>query len=136
MKNLLYSILIIAAIVGCSSVQTSTKGKKNPSGVQNDTVRIANDSLQYELIVIEPGFYGWLAGQPQQGYYSQSSMEISNNFKVMEYNLRTRNPMQYGVNLYTFPIEYDRNIDYGYEVNYMLYNYFLFFEQTYNQRLK
>ena len=63
-------------------------------------------------------------------------MEISNNFKVAEYNLRTRSPMQYGINLYVWPIEYDRNIDYGYEVNYMLYNYFLFFEQKYNQRLK
>jgi hypothetical protein len=136
MKNLLYSILIIAAIVGCSSVQTSTNGKTNPSGVQNDTIRIANDSLQYEIIVIEPGFYGWLARQPPQGYFTQSSMEISNNFKVMEYNLRTNSPKRYGVNLYTFSIEYDRNIDYGYEVNYMLYNYFLFFEQKYNQRLK
>lgn len=127
---------MIAAIVGCSSVQTSTNGKKKSLAVQNDTVRIANDSLQYEVIVIEPGFYGFLATQPQQGYYTQSSMEISNNFKVAEYNLRTRSPMQYGINLYVWPIEYDRNIDYGYEVNYMLYNYFLFFEQKYNQRLK
>jgi hypothetical protein len=136
MKNLMYSILIIAAIVGCSSIKTERKKKETPSGIKNDTVRIANDSLEYEVIVIEPGFYAWLATQPPQGFYVQSSMEISNNFKVMEYNLRTINPMRYGPNLYPFSIDYDRNIDYGYEVNYLLFNYFLFFEQKYNQRLK
>ncbi|MGO2102488.1 MAG: DUF6146 family protein, partial [Psychroflexus halocasei] len=33
-------------------------------------------------------------------------------------------------------IDYQPHIDYGYEVNYMLYHYFLFFEQKYNQKLR
>jgi hypothetical protein len=136
MKTILYSIFIIVAIAGCSSVNIGAKIKKDPAGVKNDTVRIANDSLEYEVIVIEIGFYGWLATQPKQGFYTQSSMEISNNFKVTEYNLRVQNPMRYKTNLYPFRIDYDRNADYGYEVNYMLHNYFLFFEQKHNQKLK
>jgi hypothetical protein len=136
MKTILYSIFIIATIVGCSSVPTGVKNKKNTNAVKNDTIRIANDRLEYEVIVIEIGFYGWLATQPKQGFYTKSSMEISNNFKVMEYNLRVQNPMRHGTSLYPFRIDYDRYTDYGYEVNYMLFNYFLFFEQKHNQRLK
>jgi hypothetical protein len=136
MKTIVYSILIIAAFIGCSTVNTGTKNKKEPTGVKKDTVRIANDSLKYEVIIVEIGFFGWLARQPQQGFYTQSSMEISNSFKVNEYNLRVQSPMNYKTNLYPLRIDYDRNTDYGYEVNYLLFNYFLFFEQKHNQRLK
>ena len=136
MKNLLYSIFIIAAIVGCSTVNTDKVNKKETSQINNDTIRITNDSLEYEIIIFEPGFNAWLATQPARGFYSQSTMEISNNFKVTEYNLRVQNPIRYGAFLYPMRIDYDRNIDYGYEVNFMLYNYFLFFEKTYNQKLR
>lgn len=136
MKNILYSIFIIAAIVGCSTVDTGRSKKEITSTVKNDTIRIVNDSLEYEVIIFEPGFNAWLATQPARGFYTQSTMEISNYFKVTTYNLRVQNPIRYGAFLYPFRIDYDRNIDYGYEVNFMLYNYFLFFEQKYNQRLR
>ncbi len=32
-------------------------------------------------------------------------------------------------------IDYNPQIDYGYEVNYLLYNYFLFFQREYDQQL-
>jgi hypothetical protein len=136
MKNILYSIFIIAAIVGCGTVDTGRSKKEFTSTVKNDTIRIVNDSLEYEVIIIEPGFNAWLATQPAKGYLTQSSMEIVNLMKVNEYNLRVQNPVRYGLHLYPYRIEYYNNIDYGYEVNFMLYNYFLFFEQKYNQRLR
>lgn len=135
MKNIVYSIFIIVAIVGCSSLKTGIEKKETTTEIKNDTVRIANDSLEYEIIIFEIGFYSWLATQPARGYYTQSTMEITNHFKVTNYNLRVQNPIRNDPNLYPFRIEYDRQVDYGYEVNYMLYNYFLFFEQKYNQRL-
>ncbi len=64
MKTILYSILITVAIAGCSSINTGAKNKKAISGVKNDTVRIATDSLESEVIVIEIGFYGSMATQP------------------------------------------------------------------------
>jgi hypothetical protein len=137
MKNTLYIIALVALFIACSgSKNTTYDSDKNVAAVANDTVRIANDSLEYEVIVIEPGFYGWLATQPPRGFYTQSAMEISNKFDVLEYNLRARDPMRYGTTLYPFPIDYDRNVDYGYEVNYLLFNYFIFFEQRYNQKLR
>ncbi|WP_405368263.1 MULTISPECIES: DUF6146 family protein [unclassified Nonlabens] len=137
MKTFIYSIFVIVAIVGCSTMDTG-KNKKltSNSSVKNDTIRIVNDSLEYEIIIFEPGFNSWLGTQPPRGYYSQSAMEISNALKVTTYNIRSRNPIKYGSHLYPFAIDYNRRTDYGYEVNYLLYNYFLFFEQKYNQKLK
>ncbi|OUS16025.1 hypothetical protein A9Q93_06045 [Nonlabens dokdonensis] len=135
MKKLILSILIVVAIIGCSSLKSSNDYKIEKGTITNDTIRIANDSLKYEVIIFEPGFNAWLATQPQQGYFSQSSMEITNNLRVNEYNLRVQNPSKYSIHLYPFRIDYDRRIDYGYEVNYLLHNYFLFFEQKYKQRL-
>lgn len=101
----------------------------------NDTVRIVNDSLKYELIVIEPGFFSWLVIQPPRGFYAQSTLEIRNNIYVREYNMRVNNSINYDSNLYIWRIDYDPKVNYGYEVNYLLYNYFLFFQKQYSQKL-
>ena len=37
--------------------------------------------------------------------------------------------------LYEMQIDYQNNINYGYEVNYILYNYFVYFQQKYKQKL-
>ncbi|GAL01544.1 hypothetical protein JCM19314_1327 [Nonlabens ulvanivorans] len=108
----------------------------NANGPVTDTLRIANDSLEYEVIIIEPGFNSWLATQPPRGFYSQSTLELRNDFYVREYNLRVNNSINYSPDLYVWRIDYDRKVDYGYEVNYLLYNYFLFFEKRYGQKLR
>jgi hypothetical protein len=137
MKNTIYILLVLAFLISCTSTNNAIySGARTDTTTTNDTIRIANDSLEYEIIIIEPGFNAWLATQPARGYYSQNAMEISNNYKVLIYNLRARNPLRYGSWLYPVPIDYDNNIDYGYEVNYLLYNYFLFFEKHYNQKLR
>lgn len=138
MRTVLYFIgasLIVTLIVSCGSYDGYNGKKGVTSNEIIDTIRIANDSLEYEVIIIEPGFNSWLATQPPQGYRAQSSMDISNDQKIPIYNLRVNNPLRYGSELYPFRIDYDPRIDYGYEVTYLLYNYFLFFEQRYNQRL-
>ena len=136
MKNLIYTLGLLFIVIACSSQRDSSNQKKNTTHqVQNDTIRIANDSLEYEIIIIEPGFYSWLATQPPRGFYSQSTLEIRNQFRVREYNLRVQNPISYDPNLYILRIDYENGIDYGYEVNYLLYNWFLFFEKRYNQKL-
>jgi hypothetical protein len=32
-------------------------------------------------------------------------------------------------------INYDQNVDYGYEVNYLIYNYMVYFQNTFKQKL-
>lgn len=98
----------------------------------NDTLRIANDSLEYEIIIIEPGFNGWLASRPQQrGFYGQNFLEARNRVWVQSYNNRVfQNP-----ELYQNTIDYQQNINYGYEVNFLLYHYLVYFQQRYKQNL-
>lgn len=101
----------------------------------NDTVRIANDSLEYEIIIIDPGYSYFLnAIARPEGYYSQSYLENKNRFLVTEFNQRVAQPFRYDPNIYIQEINYDPSIDYGYDVNYKLYNYFVYLSRKYNQR--
>ncbi|GAK91641.1 DUF6146 family protein [Nonlabens ulvanivorans] len=135
MKTTFLFIALLTIIISCNSYQPAVNNN-NATGSVTDTLRIANDSLEYEIIIIEPGFNSWLVTQPPRGFYSQSTLELRNNFSVREYNLRVNNPINYNPDLYVWRIDYDRNVDYGYEVNYLLYNYFLFFEKRYGQKLR
>ncbi|WP_438961401.1 DUF6146 family protein [Nonlabens sp.] len=136
MKTTFYFIALLALIVSCNSYRPSTRNGSLAIQTKSDTLRIANDSLEYELIVIEPGFNAWLVTQPPRGYYAQSTLEMRNKLYVNEYNLRVNNALSYDPSLYQWRIDYENDVDYGYEVNYLLYNYFLFFEKRYNQRLR
>lgn len=101
----------------------------------NDTIRIANDSLEYEIIIIEPGFSTFLNSIARpEGYYSQSFLENKNKFLVADYNQRVQQPFRYDPEIYAQQIEYDPRIDYGYEVNYKLYYWFVYLTRQYNQR--
>jgi hypothetical protein len=104
--------------------------------VEGDTITISSDKTEYEIIIIEPGFYTWLNSIAKpEGYYSQSFLENRNYLMVLEWNQRVLQPMRYNPNLYELQIDYIQNIDYGYEVNYQLYNYFIYFQRKHNQRL-
>ncbi len=132
-----YVIVIFAFalfITSCESTKTVVKADTDSSAL-SDTVRIANDSIEYEIIIIEPGFNGWLISQPPKGYYGLTYLETRNRQYVTEYNNRVYAP-GFNKNLYVQAINYDPNISYGLEVNYLLYNYFKYFEITYNQKLR
>ena len=103
---------------------------------EEEPVEIKDDETEYEIIIIEPGFNTWLLSIARpEGYYSQSFLENRNAILVMNWNQRVMQPNLYNPNLYEMQIDYDPNIDYGYEVNYKLYNYFIYFQRKYNQRL-
>lgn len=140
LKRLAYILLvgIIGCCIACSeklpSVSASEKEIFNQT--TNDTVTIENDSLEYEIIIIDPGFNSWIQGIARpRGYYSQTFLESRNIYYVTEWNRRALQPMRYNPNLYEMQINYQAHIDYGYEVNYQLYNYFIYFQRKYGQRL-
>ncbi|GGD12225.1 DUF6146 family protein [Hyunsoonleella pacifica] len=140
MKNSIYLLLIVASIFffncNTSKKPVSKKNEKQIATTQNDTIRIANDELEYEIIIIDPGFNFWLASNARQrGFYSQQYIENRNRIYVIEWNQRVMQPQRFNPQLYELQIDYQQNIDYGYEVNYMLYNYFIYFQLKYNQRL-
>jgi len=127
---LIFTIMVVA--IGCASKQQDRK--LSAVNKTSDTLRIANDSLAYEILIIEPGFNSWVLTQPARGYYTENFLENRNRIYVTEYNQRVMQPARFDPNLYEMEINYEQNIHYGYEVNYLLYNYFLFFEQRYGQR--
>jgi hypothetical protein len=145
MKTYILCFLVAFAVLfGCKSKEMNeTDGKtivgSNQNEVagttSNDTVRIANDSLEYEIIIIDPGFNSWLQGRAKpRNYYGLSYLENKNNFWVSEWNVRVNNPQRYG-DMYQLRIDYSPQVRYGYEVNYLLFNYLVYFQITNNQRL-
>lgn len=137
LKPLIY---FMSALVSFSFMLNCESKKKyakiDTQGDELDTIVIENDSLEYKIVIIDFGFNAWLATQKPRGFYTQNYMERKNIFYVNEYNIRARNPIRYDEQLYPFQIDYEAGIDYGYEVNYLLYHYFLFFEEKYNQNLR
>ena len=137
MKNCIYILtVIIITLFSCNPSKSIISTKNNDAAIQGDTVRIANDELEYEVIIIDPGFSTWLNSRAYpRGYHSQSFLETKNQLYVSEWNSRVLQPQLYNPNLYEMNINYNPNINYGYEVNYLIYNYFIYFQNTYKQKL-
>jgi len=119
MKRILTFSLFIAMIVQAQA--------------QSDTLRFEpgdgeEDSVEYELIVMDPGYDTYLAMQPPMEYHSKQYYEHWNYRYVTEWNIRHLDPLRYG-DMYEVYIDYRTDIDYGMELNYKLYYYFRFFEE-------
>ena len=138
MKNFVYIIGVLFTIIACSTSSKNTIAATDPQikASVNDTVRIANDSLEYEVIIIDNGFNFWLASTAlPRNHYSLSYLENKNLIYVTEWNNRVLQPQRYNPNLYEMTIDYQSHIKYGYEVNYLIYNYMIYFQNTYKQKL-
>lgn len=136
MKNVFFFSLLFIATYSCKTPPSLIPNSNEKELVKNDTIRIANDELEYEIIIIENGFNTWMASIARpRGFYSLTYLENNNYRFVTEWNIRALQPQTYNYNLYEMSIDYNSNIHYGYEVNYLLYNYFLYFQRKHNQRL-
>lgn len=135
MKYLFVISIIFGSLISCNSNKTTIKSETSDtsSSVSNDTIRIANDELEYEILILEPGFQSWLATQPPMGHYGIYHLESNNRRFVLEYNNRVINYKSR--KLYEQEINYEPTVSYGLEVNYLLYNYFIYFQQKYKQKL-
>lgn len=132
MKTLITFLVISIFLISCNSTvkTTSITNSNLPEGA----VRIANDSLEYEIIIIDIGFESYLHSIAKPAnFYSQSYYEIKNKFYVTEWNIRAQNPLRYNSSIYENVIDYNFSTDYGLDVNYKLYNYFKFVEYKYKQ---
>ena len=135
MKNLALISIILLIIFSCGTNKKMVQADPNPPQV-GDTIKISSDDTEYDIIIIEPGFNAWLRSTARpEGYYSQTFLENKNIFYVQSWNNRVLQPQVYNPNLYEMQINYQQGIDYGYEVNYKLYNYFIFFQNKYKQNL-
>jgi hypothetical protein len=130
---IIFSIVIIL-LLSCNSNKQIVSNEK--PYLENDTIRIANEEIAYEVIIIDIGFSSWFNSYARpKGYYSQSYLEGRNRFWVLEWNRRANLPSQYNPNLYEMSINYNSQTNYGYDVNYMIFNYLIYFQQTNKQQL-
>jgi hypothetical protein len=137
MKYILISFLSIFILYSCNSSQKTTKTNEIVStNSVNDTIKIVNEELEYEIIIIEVGFESWLITQKPMSFYANTTLAYRNYINVVEWNNRVTQPLLYNPNLYEQEINYLPNVDYGIEVNYKLFMYFKFFQQKYKQRLR
>lgn len=135
MKNLALAACIILIVYSCTTSKKTVEADNSSAKIE-DTIKITSDKTEYEIIIIEPGFNVWLntTARPE-GFYNQTYLENKNIFYVQAWNNRVLQPQRYNPNLYEMQIDYRQNIDYGYELNYKLYNYFIYFQNKYNQNL-
>jgi hypothetical protein len=119
MKHLLFILFLFSSLESFS---------------QSDTLSVRNDSLQYEITIIDPLFNTWMIGNARPvGFYSLEYLESYNRFFVSEWNYRY---VRLVTNeRYQFYIDYSPNIRYGYEVNYLLFNYFQYIKIRMGDRL-
>ena len=137
-KKLIPLIIVLILIASCKSYNNNQTidNENEDSLIKSDTVSISSDESDYEIIIIEPGFNSWLMSTARQrGFHSQQWLESRNAVLVQAWNQRNLQPLVYDPELYELRIDYDTRTDYGYEVNYKLYNYFLYFQLKYKQRL-
>lgn len=130
-KNTIIFIALGLLIASCASITKKGKDMQN-----EDPVVIANDSLEYEITIIDIGFNNYLNAVAQpRGFYNEEYLEARNRAWVITWNQRAMNTNRYNPNIYENIIDYQQNINYGYEVNYLLFNYFLFAQRKYNMSL-
>lgn len=131
-----FVFLLALFFFSLKSISQESLKKTIPNSVVGDTIKIANEELEYEVTIIDAGFAVWLASRAQpRNFYSESFLENKNQFFVSEWNRRVLEPQRFDPTLYELQINYDPSIHYGYEVNYLIYNYMIYFQNTYRQRL-
>lgn len=132
LKNVFTLIIFSLFISSCASYPTKDKTK-----IKEEPVVIANEKLEYEIIIIDQGFTTFLNTQARtREYYSNTYLRNKNRRYVLVWNSRVRNPQRFSPNIYENIIDYNPSIDYGLEVNYKLFWYFKFAEQKYKMRLE
>jgi hypothetical protein len=126
MKKLLIPLFILLLAWSCSPSQKATSSAKPPI--------IKNDSTEYEIIVMDPGFEHWyLLNFSQTKDFSNLYYQGKNHVGVSNWNgyfTSNRYPRTIDSS-----IDYDYSVDYGIEVNRKLYWYFKYIEDTFKIRL-
>jgi len=117
MKCFTLIAIVFLMVIACSSKKELIIEKNTSS----------EDSISYELIVLDPGFESWylLHSSPARNH-TQSYYESWNQRYVQAWNYQ-RLGYRYA-QLIEGNIDYEPNIDYGFDLNHKLFYYFMYVE--------
>lgn len=96
-----------------------------------------NNNGEYDIIVLDPQYDVYLKtiALPKD-FYTKQYYKQRNRLYVTIWNQRHMQPFNYDPNLYAVSIDLDPRIDYGYEFEYKLFNFFKFIEYKYHVRIR
>ena len=122
--------LIILAMFFALTLSAKNQSVVLPTSIAADSVEIAkSDTTEYELIVFDPAFESWfITTQKPKWYHENSYYRTKINLYSTDWNIRVmqnmhREPYEYEINV-------DPNVDYGLDINWKLYWYFKYLEET------
>lgn len=122
MKNIFLVTAILLFFAACSGPKKITRVSINNGDTE------ASDSIEYGLIILDPGFESWFLTQARpMWYHSQSYLESWNRQYVTAWNAKAMTGRA-GRYFETY-IDYQAHIDYGLELNYKLFYYFQYVEK-------
>lgn len=129
--NLLYGFIALM-MLSCNAQKKHFEKDAGITKIENGSVTISNPELEYEVIIIDSGFESWFyTNRKPKGYYDLTFLEMKNRRWVQEWNARA---MRINSKI-DYTIDYNSQTKYGYEVNYMLYHYLLYYQQTNHLKL-
>jgi hypothetical protein len=122
MKTKYILIILAVFVIACAG------NKKLVKVAINDRESEASDSVEYELIVFDPGFETWfITHSKPEWYHSQEYYESWNRQYVSAWNEKALSPRF--SRIFETTIDYDYFTDYGLELNHKLFYYFQYVEK-------
>ena len=122
MKKILLAVIIILILAACATQKRTARVT-----ISNGEPEVT-DSIEYALIILDPGFEAWFLTQARpMWYHSQSYLESWNRQYVAAWNTKAMTGRT-GRYFETY-IDYQPHIDYGLELNHKLFYYFQYVEK-------
>ena len=90
---------------------------------------------EYDIVVLSPGYEGFLASQQSKEFYTTENLRVKNRQMVNEWNSRHRQPSRYNASIYGVNIDYNSDINYTIDFEYKLHMFFRFMEKEHNMSL-
>ena len=122
-KKLFYLLMAVTFLAACSGPKGMVKIEPNGKEIAQE------DSVEYELIILDPGFETWymLQNSPAR-YRSQQYYESWNQQYVSTWNYLATQPRKRS--FFEPIIGYEPGVDYGFELNHKLFYYFQYVEHV------
>ncbi len=135
MKKLIILISLPLLFLACTTNQMTQNTPINKD--ENSMKFEPNEDGEYDIVVFDPQYDLFLRSTAlPRDYYSKEYYIQKNRQYVMIWNQRHMQPMSYNPDLYAVSIDLDPSIDYGYDFEYKLFNFFRFIETKYHVRIR